>query len=125
MPGRRTRAPFNVRIARNAQIADAWAAGDTILAEYMARKRDIPAPSPAAGRPVVALPSRVAVKLALYTAMRAAGVTQAELAARLGLDARQLRRMLDLYQEGLRLDDFDAAFAALGKAVAVDVRDAA
>ena len=97
----------------------------TILAEYMARRKDIPAPSAADGRPVVALPTRIALKLALYTEMRAADVTQAQLAERLGLDARQVRHMLDLHQQGLQPDAFDAAFAALGKTVNLDVRDAA
>ncbi|PGH59066.1 HicB family protein [Azospirillum palustre] len=97
----------------------------SILGEYMARRRDIPLPSAAAGRPVVMLPTRVGLKVALYRTMRAAGVTNTELGSRIGLDERQVRRMLDLRQRSLSPDAFDRAFEALGKVVSVDIQDAA
>jgi antitoxin HicB len=95
------------------------------LAEYMARRREIPSPSAAEpGRPVVVLPPLVAAKLALYAAMRRSGVTQVELARRLAMDGKKVRRLLDLEHRS-RIDQLDAAFAALGKRLVLAVEDAA
>ena len=63
--------------------ADALAAA---LAGYVHEKRDIPHPSEAAGgQDRVAVPTVVAAKLALYSAMRAQRITKVELARRLGV----------------------------------------
>jgi antitoxin HicB len=45
------------------------------------------------------LPPRVAIKKAIHAALREAGITQAELGARLGIDGKQVRRILDLDHE--------------------------
>jgi antitoxin HicB len=65
--------------------------------------------------------ARAAAKLAIYEAMREAGLTQAALAGRLGCDPRQVRRLLDLDHHS-RLD---TALAALGKRLVIEVQDAA
>jgi len=49
---------------------------------------------------------------------------QAELARRVPCDFRQVSRLLDINHRS-RLDQLDAAFAALGKRLVVEVRDAA
>ena len=55
------------------------------LAGYVHEKWDIPSPSEAAaGQELVAVPTVVAAKLALYAAMRAQRITNVELARRLG-----------------------------------------
>ena len=54
------------------------------LGGYVQDRRDIPRPSPARGRPVVALPALVAAKIALYRTMRARGVGNTALAEQLG-----------------------------------------
>ncbi len=95
-----------------------------MLAGRIADREDIPLPSPAKGRPVVALPSLVASKVALYRAMREAGVRQTALAERMGVDPSQVRRLLDLTHAS-RHDQVDAALAALGKRLVVSVADAA
>jgi antitoxin HicB len=90
---------------------------DAVITMLEGRRRDgaaIPRPSPAAGRPVVTLPVSVCAKLALYETMREQGVSQVELGRRLGVDPRQVRRMLDL-TGGSRFDDLEAALAALGR----------
>lgn len=110
---------------REEALGNAQDALVTILAEYMARRKDIPLPAPAAGRPVVMLPTRVGLKIALYRAMREASVSNTELASRIGLDERQVRRMLDLRQRAISPDAFDDALKALGKVVSVEVQDAA
>ena len=66
----------------------------------------------------------MAAKLAIYEAMRAAGLTQTALADRLGCDPRQIRRLLDL-DHASRLDQLEAALAALGKRLVIEVQDAA
>jgi len=100
---------------------------DALLAmieTYMERGLAVPSPSDAAGRPTVRLPTLTAAKVALHNTMREQRVTQLDLAARLGCDPRQVRRMLDP-RNASRMDQLDAALAALGKRLSVDVRDAA
>ena len=53
-------------------------------------------------------------KVALYIAMREAGVTKTELAKRLGVDEKEVRRMLDL-RHGTRLPRIAEAVCLLGK----------
>jgi hypothetical protein len=50
----------------------------------MAHNEDVPHPSPAKGRPVVAVPALTAAKSEAYRAMRAAGLNKRQLAERLG-----------------------------------------
>lgn len=95
-----------------AHAADALVA---ILDTYVEDGRAIPLPSAPPGLPLVSLPTRVALKLALAQALREAGMTQKDLAGRLGKDPKHVQRMLDLTQRGLRPDDFDCAFRALGR----------
>src|SRR3546814_5874182 len=67
------------------------------LGAYVQLRRDIPRPSDrrrSDGRAV--LPPLVAAKLALYQAMREEGVTQVELARRIGRDHQEVRRLRDL-----------------------------
>lgn len=52
--------------------------------------------------------------VALYEAMRAQGVSKAELARRLGWPVTQTQRLLDL-RHASRVDQLEAAFAVLGK----------
>jgi antitoxin HicB len=56
--------------------------------------------------------------------MRDARLTQSALAERLGCDPRQVRRLLDL-DHNSRLDQLEAALAALGKRLIIEVQDAA
>jgi antitoxin HicB len=62
----------------------------------------------------------VAVKLALYEAMRAQGITRTELARRLGLQENAVRRLLDLDHRSY-IDQLDLALAALGRRLEVRV----
>ena len=66
----------------------------------------------------------VAAKVAIYQAMRGAGLSQAALAERLGCGPRQVRRLLDLDHRS-RLDQLESALAAQGKRLVLEVRDAA
>ncbi|MCY4101891.1 MAG: hypothetical protein OXG55_01295 [bacterium] len=67
------------------------------LGMYVKAGEDIPEPSPPDdGQVVIPVPPVVAAKLALYSAMREQGVTNAALAIRLGLSAHAVRRLLAL-----------------------------
>ena len=66
----------------------------------------------------------VAAKLAIYDAMRHQGMTSSALAARLGCDPRQVRRLLDL-DHASTLAQLERALAALGKRLVLEVRNAA
>jgi antitoxin HicB len=97
----------------------------TLFVHFMAEGAPIPRPSrPKRGQPVAVLPPQVVAKLAIYQAMREAGLAQAALAERLGCVPRQVRRLLDLDHRS-RLDQLEAALQALGKRLVLDVEDAA
>jgi antitoxin HicB len=96
----------------------------TLFAELMAQGEPLPQPSrPKRGQPCATLPPTVAAKLAIYGAMRDAGIGEAALAERLGCELRQVRRLLDLDHPS-RLDQLDAALAALGKRLVLEVHAA-
>lgn len=96
----------------------------TLFAHLMSEGEPIPRPSrPKRGQPCADLPPQITAKLAIYQAMRDAGLSQLALAERLGCDPRQVRRLLDLDHRS-RLDQLEAALAALGKRLVVEVRDA-
>jgi antitoxin HicB len=69
---------------------------------------DAPLPYPADGRPTVALPPPTAAKLELYRAWRAAGITKADLARRLGISPQHMQRLFDA-NHASRLDRIDGA----------------
>jgi antitoxin HicB len=91
---------------------------ETMVANYMAENWDLPAPSAPAGRPLVRLAPLVTAKAEVYRAMRAAGVTKAELARRVGVSPQQAQRLFDIHHAS-RLDQIDAALAALGRRLVV------
>jgi len=97
---------------------------EEMLAALMADRDDIPEPSAARGRRLVVLPTLTAAKVALYKAMRAQGIRKAELARRLSFNQKQIDRLLDL-NHASRMDQIDAALAAIGKRVAIAIKDAA
>jgi len=80
----------------------------------MAHDEDVPAPSPARGRPTVALPALTAAKLEAYRAMRAAGLNKKQLAERLGWQPSQVTRLFD-GRHASRLDQIEAALRVFGR----------
>ena len=85
---------------------------------------DFPQPTAADGRPMVAVSALVAAKLALRQAQVLAGITNVELAKRLGVTegaVRKLRRT----DHASKIDSLEAALSVLGKRLEVRVRDAA
>ncbi len=102
-------------------------AKDALLAALgglMKLKRDLPGPSRANGRSVVVVPMLQAAKLALYEAMREAGLNKVTLARKIGKQENEVRRMLDLDHE-TKVGSIENALWLLGKEVASEVREAA
>ena len=97
----------------------------TALSMYIEDRREIPEPSSVAGEgKTVALPALVEAKVILYQEMRRAGVRKSTLAQRLGWHMPQVDRLWDL-NHASRLDQLEAAFAALNKQLTIEIRDAA
>src|SRR5450755_389487 len=95
------------------------------LSIRLTRREEIPVPSTAKrGHRMVPVPLWLAPKLALYVAMRDQQVNNSELARRLGVHERVVRRMMDP-QHATKAEKIQAALAVLGKQMTVEVRDAA
>ena len=95
------------------------------LSIRLSRREEIPVPSRAKrGHRMVPVPLWLAPKLALYVAMRDQQVNNSELARRLGVHERVVRRMMDP-QHATKAEKIQAALAVLGKQMTVEVRDAA
>lgn len=102
-------------------------AGDALavaLAGYVHQQRDIPTPRAlVADQELVAVPSVVAAKLALYSAMRAQSITKPELARRLGVSESAVQKLTNpdhLSQIG----QVQKALQAVGHNLAVDITPA-
>ena len=69
---------------------------ETVLNSYVVDRQELPVSSPANGRPTVSPTLLGALKLSVYQAMRARGWRKADLARAMGLNPRQIDRLLDL-----------------------------
>ena len=98
----------------------------TMIRELIRQGKEIPRPSKPRGRKrrMIRLATLDAVKAELYMAFLASGIRKAELARRLGIPKTTIDRLFDLDRQ-TRLNQLDAAFAALGKHLSVEVREAA
>jgi len=110
-------------------LAEALGAAVDCLEEMIAnrinRREGIPRPSPARGRRTISPGGQVAAKAALWLALTEQGVSLNELARRLGHDSTlQVRRLLDP-RHASRPELIDAALAALGKRLVVELADVA
>ena len=106
---------------RSEALAMAEDALATALAGYVHEQWDIPTPSEAAeGQQLVAVPTIVAAKLALYSAMRAQRITKGELASRLGISEAAVRKLADPDQYS-HISQVQKALRAVGRNLAVEV----
>jgi antitoxin HicB len=95
------------------------------LSIRLSLREPIPVPSAAKrGQRLVPVPLWLAPKLALFIAMRDQQVNNSDLARRLGVHERVVRRMLDP-KHATKAEKIQAALAMLGKQMTVEVRDAA
>jgi antitoxin HicB len=95
------------------------------LTFYTEKWADLPAPGKLKrGMRLVRVPALSEAKLSLYSALRAAGIKKVELARRLKCSPSQVDRLLDVTHHS-KLDQIEAAFAAIGKRLAIEILDAA
>ena len=94
------------------------------LGEYVHAHRPIPKPSKAKpGQAMITLPTLITAKLALYEAMREAGLSNSELGRRLGVSEGAVRRLLDVDHRS-HIGQIEAGLQALGHRLVVDVQAA-
>lgn len=104
-----------------AQAADAM---DEAFAAYMIDGLDFPEPSkPRRREHLVSPPAETMAKAALYVAMREAGVSKVQLARRMGIDEKEVRRMLDPHY-GSKLPRIAEAIALLGRRLVIGLETA-
>jgi antitoxin HicB len=96
---------------------------ETALASMIQDGEDIPRPDGRRG-PKVRLPLLTSLKVHLYWAIRAAGISRAELARRLDWNRESVDRLFRLDHRS-RIEQIEAAFACLGRKVDLDIRAAA
>ena len=94
---------------------------DEVFATYMIEGIDFPEPSRLRRREqLVAPPAETMAKAALYVAMREAGISKTQLAKRLGVDEKEVRRLLDPHY-GSKLPRIAQAISVLGRRLVVSL----
>ena len=102
-------------------VAEAADALEEAVAGRIDDKRDIPMPTARKrGERSVSVPPSMALKAAVYLAVRDAGISNSELARRLHLDEKEARRILDPHHP-TKLPRIEAALAALGRQVRLEL----
>lgn len=115
-------------ITQGEDEADALCQAADCLEEAFAARlnRGLPIPSPSrarSGQRLVAVPAQTAAKAALAIAVAQAGVSNLELARRLSIHPRELRRMLDP-RHPTKLPRITEALRLLGRRLVVGVEAA-
>jgi len=98
----------------------------TMIRELIRRGKEIPRPSKPRVRKhrMIRLSVLDAAKAELYMAFVNSGIRKPELARRLGIPKTTIDRLFDLDRH-TPIDQIEAAFAALGKQLSVEIREAA
>lgn len=103
------------------QAADAM---DEVFATYMLEGIAFPTPSKTRrGEYSVVPPAETVAKAALYMAMSEAGITKVQLAKQLGIDEKEVRRLLDPHY-GSKLPRIAQAIRLLGKRLVIGLEAA-
>jgi antitoxin HicB len=114
-------------ITQGEDLQDALEQASDAMAEAFAMRiddgLDFPIPSACKrGERVVAPPVEMMAKAILYITMRESGLNKTELARRLAVNEKEVRRMLDPHH-GTRLPNLDRAMRALGKKLTLRVEE--
>jgi antitoxin HicB len=114
-------------ITQGENVADALREAEDCLEEAVAnrivRGVKLPRPSsPKAGQSVISLPAPTAVKAAFYCAIRELNASKVELAITLGVDEKEVRRLLDPHH-GSKLTRIDELLRMLGKRLTIRLDD--
>jgi antitoxin HicB len=95
------------------------------IAVRIADGLEIPEPSPVRGRQVrIVLPAPMAAKAALYLAVKETGLSNLRLASKLGIDEKEIRRLLDP-KHATRLSRIQDVLAKIGRRITISLEDAA
>jgi len=98
-------------------VAEAADALEEAIAARIDDGREIPTPSAAKrGERFVSVPPSMALKAAVYLAVREAGISTSEFARRMRLDEKEARRILDPHHP-TKLPRIEAALSVLGRHV--------
>ncbi len=116
-------------VTQGEDMDDALEQASDAMAEAFAMRiddgLDFPVPSaPKRGEHKASPPVEMVAKAALYVTMREAGLTKTELARKLAVNEKEVRRMLDPHH-GTRLPNIDKAIRALGKKLTIRVEESA
>lgn len=121
---------FGYGVTQGESVAEADAMARDLLMltieDYMRAGKPLPAPQLRKGPRFRAVPLSAlqAAKVDLYNAFLAAELTKAEFARRTGIPKQQVGRLFSL-RNRTQLNQIEAAFAALGKCLHIEVRNAA
>lgn len=99
----------------------------TMIAHCIRHGKPVPPPtSQPRGKKyrMIELPAITALKTELYIAFNASGIRKTDLARRMGIPKTTVDRLFD-FENHTRLDQIEAAFAALGKRLRIAVEDTA
>jgi antitoxin HicB len=103
----------------NGGLSEAADAMDELFAAYMVGGLEFPFPTKARGGEYLACPpAETMAKAALYVAMKEAGISKSQLAERLGVDEKEVRRMLDPHY-GSKLPRIAQAISLLGRRLVI------
>ncbi len=106
---------------REDALMQAVDAMDEVFAAYMLAEMDFPrASTTRRGEQLIAPPAETVAKAALYTSMRKTQVSKSQLARLLGIDEKEVRRLLDPHY-GSKLPRIAQAVAALGGRLVIGV----
>jgi antitoxin HicB len=96
------------------------------IGDYIRESKPLPAPRRHRGSKfrLVPLSALQAAKVDLYAAFLESGLKKAEFARRIGIPKTHIERLFSLRHHS-RLDQIESAFAALGKRLHVEARNAA
>lgn len=105
-------------------LTQAVDAMDEVFAAYMVDGMDFPEPARAKQQEhLVSPPAETMAKAALYVAMREAGISKVQLAKQLGVDEKEVRRLLDPHY-GSKLPRIAEAVQLLGKRLVIGLEPA-
>ena len=93
----------------------------TAMDFYFADRRHVPLPSAAKkGERLIPLPPSITAKVLLLNEMLSAGISNAELARRMGTRPQEMTRVLNL-RHNTRIDTISQALAAMGRDLEVSL----
>jgi antitoxin HicB len=104
-------------------IEEASDALDEAIVGRMQRGEDIPLPSArSAGQYLIPVPAQTAFKAALYEEIRHQGLNKVELAALIGINEKEVRRLLDPCHSS-KLPRIEEVLERVGKRIVIQVED--